>query len=233
MKAPLGINSLDHIKNIARAILAANSIVKPSPGIAAVPARLAVTAAPAYPARPASLAVPATANTSGVVAGALYLDSPAYPANTAIPAIPAKPATPARAAVTPIAAVPATAAIVGVKTWQDAFKIAPFLGGSDLIVELPYSPKVYAQTLDLRASIAEVPGTSGLIALVKAFASSNGSPVPKSLEDYLYTEMVAAGAYIAPRFDPVRGLDFIQCSLSTTSELAALLAEPTPTTPAG
>jgi hypothetical protein len=174
MKVPLGINSVDHVKNIARAILAANSIVKPSPGVIG----------------------------KAAVIGTGTVSVPQFPAVVAIPAT------------------------TGIKLWQDAFKIAPFLGGSDLIVELPYSPRAYARTLDLRASVVEVPGTSALIAVVKPFAVSTVPTIaPKSLEDYLYTEMVAAGGYIAPRFDPAKGLDFIQCTLSTAFELAALLAE--------
>jgi hypothetical protein len=227
MKFPIGSNCADHAKNITRAILAASSIVKSSPGVLAVVARPAVVAAPAYAARPASALVPASANTAGVVAGALFLDSPAYPPGTAIPAIPFKPATLAREAAMASPAVAAAAAIPGVKPWNDAFKISAFVGGTDLIVELPYSPKIYAQTLDLGLSIVEVPGTSMVVPTVKSFANPSPLATPKNLESYIYGEMLQAGAFISPRYDPLTGRDFINCILSASDELPALLIDPT------
>jgi hypothetical protein len=167
MKFPTNLNGTNHSKNIARSIVALNSICKPSP---AVSGKLATTIAPAIP------------------------------------------------------AVPATAGIVGFK---DSFRLIPTTTGTDLIAELPYSPKAYAASLDLASSIREIPGTAAITPTIKPLASPVTLVMPTSLESYLYAEMVAASANISTGFDTQNNRVFVLCKLSVADDIATLLGEST------
>jgi hypothetical protein len=167
MKFPANLNGTSHAKNIARSILALNSICKPSSG---------------------SLAKPATTNP-----------------------------------VAPL--VPAVAATSGVNGFKDAFRLIPTTTGTDLVAELPYSPKAYAASLDLASAIRDVPGTAAVLPVIKPLVTPAALAMPVSLEAYLYAEMVAASAIVSTAFDPINNRPFVLCKLSVADDVATLLTE--------
>jgi hypothetical protein len=167
MKVPLAINSASHSKNLARSIAAANSVLKPSPAIAA-------KAATTNPVLPAVLGVAATA---------------------------------------------------GIPGYGDIFKMVSTANGTDLVCELPYSPKVYAATADIAMAIAEVPGTALSLPVIKPIATPVAMAAPKSLESYIYSEFVAAGGSVSLGYNAMDKRSFVLCKLSTTDDIATLLAD--------
>lgn len=228
MKFTTNIAVADPVKSLARAIVAANSVLVPATGSPAVAAVAAKAAIPAYLARAASAAVLASGNTAGVLAGALFLNSPAYPAGTAIPAIPAKPATAAVAAVIAKPAVLAVLAVPGIKAFANCFTMLEIGADVKLICKIPFSARAFAETLDSSMAVRIATGSALLMPVTKAPTNpSEPSVTPSSLEKYIYNLCVTSGAKMSTVYE--NDNYFLKCEVTATGEtIVSLLGEAVP-----
>jgi hypothetical protein len=173
MIIPANINQADPIKNLARAVLAAESVTAPS---AATP----------------------------LIPGATPTDPPIALAQVAVP---------------------------GVRGYFDSFGLKPNPGNpakTDILAELPFSPKIYDSLLDQRRSLISI---SPAQAVVKRVANPVAIPVAAAnLEQYLYDQAVAAKAAGQPvimiqEADPLTGRAFLRIRLTVAQSIEQLLAE--------
>jgi hypothetical protein len=187
--------------SLLKAGLANSPQVVVVPKVPAIIGKPEIIAAPAYPARPASAIVPASANTSGVLAGALYKYSPAYPVGTAIPAIAAKAATEAVTgvpAVLPVAEIPAVIApaVLALKGWELAVQIVKTATLITVEAYLPYasSPKLIGGNTNSIDGIAEITPQIQPMKWLDAPATATPTTLTSevdTLEKYLYKQALA------------------------------------------
>jgi hypothetical protein len=119
-------------------------------------------------------------------------------------------------------AIPALPPTRGAGIWKDSFQLIS-TGQTETTIkaELPYSPRQFAYSLNLRASILPVPG-----AVAPAFggtASTTPAPdSPENLEQYLYDRAKALGAKI--QAVTINGVAKIVIEAVVSQPLSALLA---------
>lgn len=166
-------NSLAH--SLYRAVLAAQSVVMPSP---AIPAKATVVG-------------------TGTVA------APQYPATVAVGAMP------------------------GVAGWQDAFKANGAGDGTLVMCEIPYSPKVYAKTLSIKAAIIDVITTAMMVPTIKPLVAPIAlATLPKNLEEYIYDQMLLLSANITIN-GGMGARPVIRCEIMLNNTIDQLLTDPT------
>jgi hypothetical protein len=132
------------------------------------------------------------------------------------------PATPAEAAANGNPAIPAQTANRGAGLWKDSFQLQSTGAAQTKIkAELPYSPKQFAASESLRASILPIPGAG--VAVFNGPASTTPAPdSPENLEQYAYDCAKRAGALIS--FGTANGLAKIMIEITIEQSIEDLLA---------
>lgn len=166
-------NSLKH--SLYRAVLAAQSVVMPSPAVLA----------------------------KGAVIGNGTATAPQFPATVAVGAVP------------------------GVAGWHDAFKAVGMGDGTLVTCEIPYSPRIYAKTLSLKAAIIDVTTTAMIVPTIKPLVTPVAlATLPKSLEEYIYDQMLLLTANMV--INGGMGIrPVIRCEIMLNDTVNQLLIDPT------
>jgi hypothetical protein len=116
----------------------------------------------------------------------------------------------------------------GVKGFFDSFRLIPGETSTDYRVELPYSPKIWGKTLDLRQSIVKIPAPPNTFPAIKGFASPVAlTTPPETLELFCYDLAVLLGANIIPRIEPLTGRAYLLITGTIYKTLPVLLDEET------
>jgi hypothetical protein len=116
---------------------------------------------------------------------------------------------------------------IGVKGFFDAFRLIPGETSTDYRVELPYSPKIWGKTLDLRKSIVKLPVPPNTLPIIKGFPAPAAMPTPPaSLEMFCYDLAVGLNATIVPKVEPLTGRAYILLTGTMQQTLEMLLADP-------